>query len=151
MKRSPEIPRTGDGSSEWNGDGVFTGREPHNSLRNPMTALEIQMLKQQVAELSKDEKFQFQTEFTSRRRNTGTGIALALLLGCFGAHKFYLKQNTAGVLYAIGGTIGWALIVPGWIVVILSIIDACGMGNSVQKVNRDVAVELRREIEAFRN
>ena len=116
-----------------------------------MTALEIQMLKQQVAQLSKDEKFQFQTEFTSRRRNAGTGIALALLLGCFGAHKFYMKQNTAGVLYAIGGTIGWALIVPGLIVVILSIIDACGMGNTAQKVNRDVAVDLRREIEAFRD
>ena len=116
-----------------------------------MTALEIQMLKQQVAEFSKDEKFQFQTEFSSRRRNVGTGIALALLLGCLGAHKFYLRQNTAGIWYAIGGTVGWALIFPGPIIVILSIIDACSMGNSVEKVNRDVAVELRREIEAFRD
>ena len=116
-----------------------------------MTVLEIEMLKQQVADLSKDEKFQFQSEFTSRRRNTGTGIALALLLGCFGAHKFYLKQNTPGVIYAVGGTIGWFLIVPGAIITILSIIDACGMGNAVDKVNRDIAVNLRREIEAFRD
>jgi len=116
-----------------------------------MTALEIQMLKQQVAELSKDEKFQFQSEFTSRRRNSGVGIALALLLGCFGAHKFYLKQNTAGVIYTVGGTLGWFLIIPGVIICILSIIDACGMGSFIDKVNRDIAVNLRREIEAFRD
>ena len=97
-----------------------------------MTALEIQILNQQVAELSKDEKFQFQSEFTSRRRNAGTGIALNLL-SCLDAHKFYLKQNTVAILYAIGGTIVYTRIVPGLIICILSIIDACGMGNAVQE------------------
>ena len=36
------MPRTGDGIAKWNGDGVFTGREPHTSdhkmTRHPSTA-----------------------------------------------------------------------------------------------------------------
>ena len=49
----------GDGSESDNGDGVFVRGESPTHQTNQMTALEIQMLKQQVAELSKDEKFQF--------------------------------------------------------------------------------------------
>ena len=81
--------------------------------------------------LSSDEKLQFQSEFTSRQRTSGLGIVLALLLGGLGAHKFYLKDTTAGIVYALCGTIGWVIIVPPFVIAILSIIDACHSGTSL--------------------
>jgi len=79
--------------------------------------------------LSSDEKLQFQSEFTSRQRTSGLGIVLALLLGGLGAHKFYLKDTTAGIVYALCGTIGWIIIIPPIVIAILSIVDACRMAG----------------------
>ena len=100
--------------------------------------------------LSSDEKLQFQSEFTSRQRTTGLGIVLALLLGGLGAHKFYLKDQTSGIVYALCGTIGWFLILPPIIIAILSIIDACRMTGEVVKFNNALAREIKEELEALR-
>ena len=100
--------------------------------------------------LSSDEKLQFQPEFTSRQRTTGLGVILALILGGLEAHKFYLKNNTAGIIYALCGTVGWALIVPGVIIVILCIIDACRMAGEVNKFNNGLARDIKEELEAIR-
>lgn len=100
--------------------------------------------------LSKAEKLQFQMQLTSRQRATGVGIALALLLGGLGAHKFYLKENGMGVLYALMGTIGWAIIIPPFIVGIASIFDACTMESQVTKFNNALGREIKTEIEAMR-
>ena len=43
--------------------------------------------------LTADEKLQFQSQLTSRLRNNGVGVALALLIGGLGAHKFYLNSR----------------------------------------------------------
>ena len=48
---------------------------------------------------------------------------LAFFLGCFGAHKFYLRQTTQGVIYFLCGTIGWGLLLPGLIVTLFSLIE----------------------------
>ena len=100
--------------------------------------------------LSSDEKLQFQSEFTSRQRTSGLGIVLALLLGGLGAHKFYLKDQTAGIVYALCGTLGWIIIVPPIVIAILSIIDACRMSGEVTKFNNALARELKDELEALR-
>ena len=100
--------------------------------------------------LSSDEKLQFQSEFTARQRATGLGIILALLLGGLGAHKFYLKDQTAGIIYALCGTIGWIIIIPPIAIAILSIIDSCRMGGEVTRFNNALAREIREELEALR-
>ena len=48
---------------------------------------------------------------------------LALFLGCFGAHKFYLGLNKSGIIYLAIGVVGM-FIHPAWIAVIgLSLFD----------------------------
>jgi len=41
----------------------------------------------------------FQMQFESVRRDEVVGVLLALFLGCFGAHHFYLGRAGLGVLY----------------------------------------------------
>lgn len=113
-------------------------------------ASNLLLLKTYTEGLGSDEKLQFQSEFTSRQRNTGLGMGLALLLGGVGAHKFYLKQNPSGILYALCGTIGWVIIVPPIIIAILCIIDAFQMEGTVGKFNNELAREIKAEIEAMR-
>jgi len=108
------------------------------------------LLKTYTEGLSSDEKLQFQSEFTSRQRTSGLGIVLALLLGGLGAHKFYLKDNAAGIVYALCGTVGWIIVVPGIIIVILCIVDACRMGAEVTKFNNALARDIKEELEAIR-
>ena len=49
--------------------------------------------------------------------------ALALFLGCVGAHKFYLGLNKAGIIYLAIGVVGM-FIHPAWIAVVgLSLFD----------------------------
>ena len=109
------------------------------------------ILKQYTEGLSGDEKLQFQSQFTTRQRNTGLGIVLALLVGGLGAHKFYLKDTNAGIVYALCGTIGWFLFfIPPIIIGILCIVDACQMQGSVVKFNNALAREIKEEIEVLR-
>lgn len=44
---------------------------------------------------------------------------LAFFLGMFGIHKFYLKQNTAGIIYLVTTLVGWILVIP---IIVLSIV-----------------------------
>ena len=110
----------------------------------------VLLLKQHAAGLTADEKLQFQSQLTSRLRNNGVGVALALLIGGLGAHKFYLKQNGAGIVYLLCGTVGWTIIVPGIIVIVLCIIDAINMSHSTATFNTALAREIKAELEAIR-
>ena len=50
--------------------------------------------------------------------------ALAFFLGCFGAHKFYLGLNKAGIIYLVIGVVGMFVFLPVFLAVfILCIID----------------------------
>ena len=109
------------------------------------------LIKEYTADLIGDEKLQFQSEFTTRQRNTGAGIALALLVGGLGVHKFYLKKNTQGLVYALCGTFGWVIIIPPIIIGILCIVDAFKMEPSVVKFNNEIAREIKQEIEIMRS
>ena len=109
----------------------------------------IVLFQQYTSDLNADQKLQFQSEFTTRQRNNGVGISLALLLGGIGAHKFYLKDSGAGIVYALLGTVGWVLILPPFIVGVLSIVDACKMQGEVIKFNNALAREIKAELEAL--
>ena len=110
----------------------------------------IVLIQQYTKDLTTDEKLQFQSELTSRSRNVGLGVCLALLVGGLGAHKFYLKESGAGIVYALCGTVGWFLVVPPFIIAILCIVDACRMQGEVTKFNNALARELKAELEAMR-
>lgn len=115
-----------------------------------MTLSTLTLLKEYAPDLSKEEKLQFQSEFSLRSRKTSTGVLLALLLGGVGAHKFWLGQTGSGVVYLIAGTVGWFLILPPIIIAILCIVDACNMNMIVGVYNREVAKEIAQEMEALK-
>tara|TARA_B100001063_G_scaffold192487_1_gene183742 strand:+ start:855 stop:1196 length:342 start_codon:yes stop_codon:yes gene_type:complete len=110
----------------------------------------IILIQQYTKDLTTNEKLQFQSELTTRSRNVGLGVCLALLIGGLGAHKFYLKDSGAGIVYALCGTIGWVIVVPPIVIAILSIVDACRMQGEVTKFNNALAREVKAELEAMR-
>ena len=55
---------------------------------------------------------------------------MAILVGCFGIHKFYLNSisksgeyTVPGVMLLVAGTVGWILVVPGLISVVIGIVE----------------------------
>ena len=48
---------------------------------------------------------------------------LAILLGAFGAHKFYLGMTKQAVIMLLGVWVGWILILPPFIVAFIALIE----------------------------
>jgi TM2 domain-containing membrane protein YozV/cold shock CspA family protein len=48
---------------------------------------------------------------------------LAVFLGHWGVHKFYLGKTNAGIIMLLAGTIGWLLVLPGIINWVISICE----------------------------
>lgn len=67
------------------------------------------------------------TTNTYTYKSKGCAVALALLLGGFGAHRFYLGNAWAGAVYAIFG-LGLALTPFVLIVAVAALIDAIYIG-----------------------
>ena len=111
-----------------------------------METTDIQLLQHAKDELSPQMVRQFVSMQDSRKKSTPVGIALALLIGGLGAHKFYLGENTAGIVYLLCGTVGWTIIIPGFIVMVLSVIDACLMSKSVYNYNKSQGYALISEL-----
>lgn len=101
-------------------------------------------------ELNPDELKQFMLVYPNRTKTVSTGLLLSLLLGLTGAHKFWLGENGAAITYLILGTVGWALIVPPFIIGILCIVDACNMSKSVDRANMSTARALVEEFKVLR-
>ena len=51
--------------------------------------------------MSPQQRAWFYAEYEQARKEEIVGVLLALFFGGFGIHKFYLRQNTAGVFYLI--------------------------------------------------
>ena len=56
-------------------------------------------------------------------KNKYVAALLAFFFGCLGIHKFYLGKTTAGIIMLIAGTIGWILIVPGFMCACIAFIE----------------------------
>lgn len=52
-----------------------------------------------------------------------TAFLLAWFFGLLGVHKFYLGQNTQGVIMLLMGTIGWLLVIPAIVAGVWAFID----------------------------
>ena len=48
---------------------------------------------------------------------------LGILLGVLGIHKFYLGYNLPGIIMLIAGTLGWILVVPGFVILVIGIVE----------------------------
>jgi TM2 domain-containing membrane protein YozV/cold shock CspA family protein len=56
-------------------------------------------------------------------KNRIIAAVLALFLGHWGVHKFYLGKTNAGIIMLICGTVGWVLILPGLINSLIALIE----------------------------
>ena len=95
-----------------------------------------------IKDFTPQEKVLFLSEYNSGKKNVTTGVLLALFLGGFGAHKFWLGNPAAGVLYLL---FCWTFI-PS----LVAVLDACLMGNTVQKYNGRVANDAYQKIMMLR-
>jgi TM2 domain-containing membrane protein YozV len=51
--------------------------------------------------MTDEQRMLFETNYRAAAKDELTGVLLALFLGGFGAHHFYLRRNGLGVLYLI--------------------------------------------------
>lgn len=77
------------------GNRVCTG-SPESKASSPVPALD----KYQTL-LTPAQKLYFQSEYDKLARSPSTALLLCLLLGGFGAHRFYLRQIGWGVAYIL--------------------------------------------------
>lgn len=94
---------------------------------------------QLVSSLSPDQRVAFQTEYGGRRKDATVAILLALFLGGFGAHHFYLGRTGLGVLYLV---FFWTLI-PAFV----ALIECFLLSSRVQRYNDQLAAEIASKIQ----
>jgi TM2 domain-containing membrane protein YozV len=94
-----------------------------------------------LSSLNRDQQFAFQTEFVSRRKDTTVAILLAIFLGGFGAHHFYLGRTGLGVLYLC---FFWTLIPH-----IIALIECFFMSGRVREYNDRLAHEIVGRLQAM--
>tara|TARA_Y100001968_G_C19451332_1_gene768867 strand:+ start:6184 stop:6534 length:351 start_codon:yes stop_codon:yes gene_type:complete len=94
-------------------------------------------------QLSMDERNTFSYKFERQKKNLSTGILLALFLGGFGIHKFWLNQIVWGLIYLL---FSWTFI-PA----IISVIECFFMRNTIERFNYRLAQDIFKEIELIRN
>jgi TM2 domain-containing membrane protein YozV/cold shock CspA family protein len=56
-------------------------------------------------------------------KNKWIAAVLALFLGSFGVHKFYLGRKTAGLIMLLCSVLGFIIVVPMMIVMVISVIE----------------------------
>ena len=73
-----------------------------------MDMIELSLIK----DMSDQQKMIFMSEYNSAKKSTTVGVLLALFLGGFGAHRFYVGKIGTGVLMLItlGGLGVWFLV-----------------------------------------
>ncbi|QTX05646.1 NINE protein [Agromyces archimandritae] len=80
-------------------------------------------------------------------KSTGAAIALCLLLGAFGADRFYLRHPGQGVTIIILWWVGWALtpVMVGWVPVIIAaiwmLVNLFTIPDDVNRLNTVIAAE----------
>jgi TM2 domain-containing membrane protein YozV len=91
-----------------------------------------------LKELSDSDRKAFHQAYAEREKRVSTAVCLAVGLGLFGAHHFYVKNPKKGLLYL---SFSWTL-VPGF----LGLIDALKIGSTIRQHNCSVASEIVREM-----
>lgn len=82
-----------------------------------------------LPQMTAEQQATFNAYYPSTQRDPLLGVLLAVLLGSFGAHHFYLRRNGLGVLYLV---LFWT-----GIPAILGIIEAFFMPERVRRFNAE--------------
>ncbi len=88
--------------------------------------------------MTPDQRLAFQGEYNSRRKDNVVAILLAIFLGGFGAHQFYLGRPGLGVLYLL---FCWTLI-PS----IIALIECFFLTARVDQYNARLADEVAAKV-----
>jgi TM2 domain-containing membrane protein YozV len=80
-----------------------------------------------TANMSARQRAWFHAEYEQASKDESIGVLLALFLGCFGLHHFYLRRNGLGIFYIL---ISWT-----GISTILGIIECFFMPGRVREYN----------------
>jgi TM2 domain-containing membrane protein YozV len=91
-----------------------------------------------TANMNEQQRAWFYAEYERARKDEMVGLLLALLLGCFGAHHFYLRRDTAGVVYLLFFWTG--------ITAILGFIECFFMPGRVRQYNALQAMYISSQI-----
>jgi TM2 domain-containing membrane protein YozV len=91
-----------------------------------------------TANMNGQQRAWFYAEYERARKDEMVGFLLALFLGCFGAHHFYLRRNTAGVIYLLFFWTG--------ITAILGLIECFFMPSRVRQYNAAQAMYIASQI-----
>ncbi|MDR3510374.1 MAG: TM2 domain-containing protein [Caulobacteraceae bacterium] len=74
-------------------------------------------------------------------KNRIVAALLALFLGHWGVHKFYLGKTNAGIIMLVCGTVGWLLLLPGLVNMLIAFIEfIIYLVKSDQEFYRDYVV-----------
>jgi TM2 domain-containing membrane protein YozV len=91
-----------------------------------------------TAAMTPHQRAWFYAEYEQARRDEVVGVLLALFLGSFGIHHFYLRRNGMGVLYLIFSWTG----IPA----ILGFVEAFFMPGRVRRYNAEQAIFITSQI-----
>jgi len=84
-----------------------------------------------TANMNDQQRVFFYQEYARVKKDEVVGVLFALLLGCFGIHKFYMGETGWGILYIV---FSWT-----WIPAILGLIECFFMPGRVRRYNDGVA------------
>ncbi|MBB5340519.1 NINE protein [Tunturiibacter gelidoferens] len=91
-----------------------------------------------TASMTDQQRAWFYAEYERAHKDEVVGFLLALFLGDFGIHHFYLRRNTAGIIYLIFFWTG----IPA----ILGIIECFFMPGRVRQYNAALALYISNQI-----
>jgi len=88
--------------------------------------------------MTDQQRVAFQGEYFARRKDPVIGVLLAVFLGSFGAHRFYLGQNGIAIIYIL---FCWTLIPH-----LIALIEAFFMPGRVRRWNEQMAYEVANRV-----
>jgi len=88
--------------------------------------------------MTDQQRVAFQGEYFARRKDPAVGVLLAVFLGSFGAHRFYLGQNGIAIIYIL---FCWTLIPH-----LIALIEAFFMPGRVRRWNDQMAFEVANRV-----
>lgn len=91
-----------------------------------------------MQDMTDSQRVLFQSEMAKVRKNPTTGVLLALFLGGFGAHHFYMGRIGLGILYTL---FIWTLIPT-----IVAFVEVFLMANRVRRFNEEKALDLASKV-----
>ncbi len=83
----------------------------------------------------------FYTQYSLVQKDEVVGVLLAVFLGVFGAHHFYLRRTGLGILYCVLSVTGFSAIA--------GLIEAFFMPERVRRFNQEQAIAIATSLGVF--